>query len=100
MLVGGDVRVCIAYSETDDEMENIMKDALDRRSRLHLARSFFLEHSWNNAEQCCGLPGWPPTDRCSRAIAGGTDEVRKAVEIHCGTQRRGQETVDPPSRCT
>ena len=39
------MRVCIPYSETDDEMENVVKDALKRRSRLHLARSIFLEYS-------------------------------------------------------
>ena len=36
MLLGGDARVFVAYSETDDEKENILKDALERRSRLHL----------------------------------------------------------------
>ena len=60
MPLGGDVRVCIAYSETDDEMENIVNDALERRSRLHLARSIFLDHSCNNAEQCCGCLGGRP----------------------------------------
>ena len=29
MLSGGDVRVCIAHSETDNEVENIVKDALE-----------------------------------------------------------------------
>ena len=29
MPLGGDARVCVAYSETDDEMENIVKDALE-----------------------------------------------------------------------
>ena len=38
MLLGGDARVCIAHSETDDYMENIVKDALERRSRLHLGQ--------------------------------------------------------------
>ena len=61
MLLGGDVRVCIAYSETDDEMENIVKDALERRSRLHLARSIFLEHSRNNAEPVLWLVAFPQT---------------------------------------
>ena len=27
MLLGGNVRVCIAYSEMDNEVENIVKDA-------------------------------------------------------------------------
>ena len=31
--------MCTAYSETDSEMENIVKDALEWRSRLRLARS-------------------------------------------------------------
>ena len=34
LLLGGDVRVCIAYSELDDEMENIVKDALERRESI------------------------------------------------------------------
>ena len=29
MLLGGDVRVCIAYDETDNEVENIVMDALE-----------------------------------------------------------------------
>ena len=29
MLLGEGVRVCIAYSETDNEVENIVKDALE-----------------------------------------------------------------------
>ena len=63
MLLGGDAHVCIMYSETDDEMENIVKDALERRSRLHLARSIFLEHSEFSStcdrveQQRCGYPG-------------------------------------------
>ena len=31
------------------------------------------------------LPGWPPTYRDSRSIAGGNDEVGKTVESRCGT---------------
>ena len=31
MLSRGDVRVCIAYSEMDDEMENSVKDEVERR---------------------------------------------------------------------
>ena len=29
MLLGGDARVCIAYSKTDNQAENIVKDALE-----------------------------------------------------------------------
>ena len=29
MLLGGDVRACIVYRETDNEVENIVKDALE-----------------------------------------------------------------------
>ena len=72
------MRVCIPYSETDDEMENVVKDALKRRSRLHLARSIFLEYMKQRGA-VLWLPGWPPTDRCSRAIAGRNDEVRRLL---------------------
>ena len=36
MLLGGDVRVCIAYSEMDNEMENSMIDELERRESMAL----------------------------------------------------------------
>ena len=36
MLLGGDVRVCIAYSETDNEVENIVKDALENDKMVAL----------------------------------------------------------------
>ena len=49
MLLGGDVRVCTVYSETDSEMENIVKDALERRSRLRLARSSVLHESMRSS---------------------------------------------------
>ena len=45
MLSRGDVRVCTAYSEVDDEMEHCVKDELERRCRLHLARYIFPDHS-------------------------------------------------------
>ena len=36
MLLGGDVRVCIAYSELDNEVENIVKDALENNEVVAL----------------------------------------------------------------
>ena len=36
ILLGGDVRVCIAYSETDNEVENIVKDALENNKVVAL----------------------------------------------------------------
>ena len=47
MLLGGDGRVCIAYSETDNEVENIVKDA--RQRRLHLAQSSVLHESMRSS---------------------------------------------------
>ena len=38
-LLGGDVRACIAYSETDNDVENIVMDALESIKSLHLAIS-------------------------------------------------------------
>ena len=49
MLSGGDARACIAYSEADNEVENIVKDALATRKSLHLARSSVLHESmWSS----------------------------------------------------
>ena len=90
MLSRADVRVCIAYSETD-EIENSVKDELERREWMaldlvYLSRSLRM---FKHVRQCGAvlwLPGWPPTYRCSRAIAGGNDEVGKTVKRHCGWQ--------------
>ena len=60
MLLGQDVRVCIAHSETDNEVENTVKDALETIKSLQLARSPVLHES---------MP-----------------EVGKTVDGHCGTQ--------------
>ena len=38
MLLGGDVRVCIAYSETDNEVEIIVEDALENDKVVALGR--------------------------------------------------------------
>ena len=91
MLSRGDVRVCIAYSEMDDEMENSVKDELERREsialgRLHLSRSLRMFKHMRHCGAMLWLLGWPPTYRCSRATARGNDEVGKIVESHCGTQ--------------
>ena len=80
MLSGGDVRVCTAYSETDNEVENIAKDALENDEVVALGPVIF------NAEQRCGCPGGRPQTDCSLAVAGGNDEVGKTVDSHCGTQ--------------
>ena len=45
MLLGGDVRVCIAYSETDNEVENIEMDVVETIKSLHLVRSSVLHES-------------------------------------------------------
>ena len=45
MLLGGDVRACIAYSEPDNEVENIVKDALENDEVVALGPVilFFIE---------------------------------------------------------
>ena len=64
MLLGGDVRVCIAHSETDNEVENIARDALETTQSVALG----------------------PVICSSRVVAGGSDEVGKTVDSHCGRQ--------------
>ena len=78
MLLGGDVLVCIAYSETDNEVENIVKDALDndKVGCTWPGHLFFMS-------QCGAACGFPD---CSQAVAGGSDEVGKTVDSHCGKQ--------------
>ena len=49
MLLGGDVRVCTAYSETDNEVENIVMDALETIKSLHLARSSVVHESMRSS---------------------------------------------------
>ena len=57
-----------------------MNDELERRESValgpvHLSRS---PRKFKHMRRCGAvlwLLGWPPTYRCSRAIAGGSDEV-------------------------
>ena len=49
MLLGRDARVCIAYSERDNEVENIVMDALETIKSLHLARSSVLHESMRSS---------------------------------------------------
>ena len=84
MLSGGDVRVCIAHSETDNEVENIEMDALETIKSLHLARSSVLHESMRSSVVVAQAAA-PQTD-CTQAVAGGNDEVGKTVDGHCGRQ--------------
>ena len=67
----------------NSDMENIAKDALERRSRTHLVRSSILRSQ-------CGatlwLPRRPPTFYCSRAVAGRNEEAWKIDASRCGRQ--------------
>ena len=77
-----EVRACIAYSETDHEVENIVMDALKTKS-LHLARSSVLHESMcvnQCAGQRCGCPGGRIQIDCSHAVVGGNDEVGRTDE--------------------
>ena len=60
MLLGGDVRVCIAYSEPDNEVESIVKDALENDKVVALGPviMFFM----NQCGAALWLPRLPPTD--------------------------------------
>ena len=84
MLLGGDVRVCIAYSETDNDVENIVKDALenDKVGCIWPRHLFFMS-------QC----GRPQTD-CSQAVGG-----RLSIAI-AGSNGEVRRPMNPSSRCT
>ena len=91
MISGGDVRVCIAYNETDGYMENSMNDEMERRESValgpvHLSWGLRVFKYMRQSGAMLWLPRRPPTYCCSRAVAGGHEEVGK--------------TVDPPSMCT
>ena len=57
----------------NSEMENIVKDALERRSRTHLARSFILRSQ-------CGAMLWLP--RRSPTTFSTTEVGREAADGH------------------
>ena len=83
MLLGRDVRACIAYSETDNQVENIVKDALENEKVVELGP--VICSSCINAEQRCGCPGGRPQTDSSQTLAESNDEVGKTVDSHCGT---------------
>ena len=60
MLLGGDVRVCTAYSETDNEVENIVKDALESDKVVSLGP--VICYTVNQCGAALWLPRRPPTD--------------------------------------
>ena len=92
MLLGGDVRVCIADSETDNEVENVVMDALEPIKSLHLAQSSVLHESMRSSVVVAQAaahrliarePLREATMRSGRpsiAIAGGNDEVGRTDE--------------------
>ena len=59
------------------------KDALENDKVVALGPVIF--SSWNNVEQRCGCPGGRPQTDCSQPV-GGSDEVGKIVDSHCGRQ--------------
>ena len=83
MLLGGDVRVCVAYSKTDNEMENSMNDELERRESMalgpvHLSLGALSVFKYvRQSDAMLWLPRRPPTYCCSRAIAGRNGKVGK-----------------------
>ena len=90
MVLGEDVRVCIAYSETDDEMENSVYDELERLESIalgpvHLCWALRVFKYMRQSGAMLWLPRRPTTYCCPRATVGGNEEARK--------------TVDPPSMC-
>ena len=73
----------IAYSETDDEVENSMKDEVERRESMALGQYISLGRSecstvCDRVEQCCRCRRGRPLSG-SRAVAGRSEEVRKTV---------------------
>ena len=79
MLLGGDVRACIAYSETDNEVENIVKDALDNdKSRCTWPGYLFFNESMRSSVVVAQAAAHRLI--CSQAVAGGNDEVGRTDE--------------------
>ena len=80
-----------AYSETDDEMENSMKDELERRESMAFGQYISLGRSecssvCERAEQCCGC-------------AGGRPHYLAREPWRDATRRSGRLS-EPPSTCT
>ena len=74
---------CIAYSDTDDEVENSMKDEVERRESIAFGQYISLRRSecssvCDGAEQCCRWRRGRPLSG-SRAVAGRSVKVRKTV---------------------
>ena len=63
------------YSETDSVMENIVKGALDRRSRIQLARSSLLLDTMRSSVVVAQAAAHRLIAR--KPAAGGSDEVGK-----------------------
>ena len=84
MLLGGNVRVRVAYSETDNEVENIIMYALETIKSLHLARSSVLHESMRSSVVVAQAAAHRLIAR--KTVAGGNDEVGKTVDGHCGMQ--------------
>ena len=91
MLLGGNVRVCTAYSETDTEVENIVMDSLETIKSLHMAQSSVLHESMRSsvvAAQAAAhrliarkplREGTMRSGTLSIAIVGCNDEVWETV---------------------
>ena len=68
---------CVAYSETDDEVENSKKDEVVRRESMAFGRCISLGRSvcsrvCDGAEQCCRCRRGRPLSG-SRAVAGRSE---------------------------
>ena len=64
-------------------LKNIVMDALERRSRTHLAKSSVQQRGTS-----LWLPKRPPTDCCSRPIAVGNGEVGRPLLRQAGAHGR------------
>ena len=83
---------CIAYNETDDEVENSMKDEVERRESMAFGQYISLGRSecssaCDRAEQCCRCRRGRPLSG-SRAVAGGQEDCRNRQA--CARELRGR----------
>ena len=103
MSLGGDVPVCLACNETDDETENSMNDELERRESSAFGPVLTLGHSacstrtCDRAEQCCGCPGGRPFSVAREPLREAMRRSGRLSEAIAGRNEEVGTTADPPS---
>ena len=73
------------------------KDGSDRQDRLYKTWSMILDHSRNNAEQCCGCPKRPPHSIARKPLQDATMRSGRPTQAIAGSNDEVGRTADPPS---